>query len=212
MLQTDARLYVSVLSPWESMKAELQILLGQQNLLPSPPGQWIIYLIVDKPKMSGSQDLLINHSLEGLEGNHRQALEPLKSRFVSWCTAEWDYSLNTIPQHIIQPPCVQSSSQLVRRLPLTNLPKLQKTLTWTEVMKATLFSRWRFFCFCFLNVTLIKMECERTEFTAMHWWTFNRQMHGAILITVCSNTGCWIKFSSFYLYILGLFWALKSSW
>lgn len=51
-------------------------------------GQWIIHLIVDRPNMSGSQDLLINHSLEGSGGNHQQALEPMRSNVSNMLQAD----------------------------------------------------------------------------------------------------------------------------
>lgn len=136
ILQTDAKLLVCSESGHPLGAAESTAF-----------SSWSVNYLSDcwQMKMLGSQDLLINHSLEGLEGNHRQALEPLKSS-VSLAGVQLAGLVlqNAFPQCIIQLPCVQTLSPLVTRLPLTNLPsKLQNTPTWTDdVTKSRLISRW----------------------------------------------------------------------
>lgn len=191
--------------------------LGAAQSTALSSGQWIIYLIVDKPKMSGSQHLLINHSLQGSGGNHGRHLNHWRAMFctsnrsVSWWTAEWDCSLCAIPQHIFTStitywvctnciPTGKSASSHTIFLISCKACRLRTDDSNTVVQNAV------------LKVTLIKkkMEGEKAAFTEMHWWTLNRQTDAWRNLNNCINT--WDVELSWAQYIESVFfWALTFS-
>lgn len=177
--------------------------LGAAQSTALSSGQWIIYLIVDKPKMSGSQHLLINHSLQGSGGNHGRHLNHWRAMFctsnrsVSWWTAEWDCSLCAIPQHIFTStitywvctnciPTGKSASSHTIFLISCKACRLRTDDSNTVVQNAV------------LKVTLIKkkMEGEKAAFTEMNIEQTDRCVTQPKHLH--QHLRCWIELSSIY--------------